>query len=210
MRRSLAVWLAAGAMAVGLAAPIGSARAADEVGGFPVDQLIDAGFIEDTRAWLEVPVVRLTITAQNERRGEISAQEIEARDAAWVKERESDHQPFVASVLSNPLSTYLTRIQARSLGLIAEIIVVDNLGLNAGQSAVTGDYWQGDEAKFKKTFAVGANAVFLDEAEFKDDTATWRAQLNMTVHSEDGAPIGAATVEVNLTELARRRAALTN
>ena len=72
-----------------------------------------------------------------------------------------------------------------------------------GQSAITGDYWQGDEGKFQKTYPVGADAVFIDEAEFHDGTGTWRAQLNMTI-AKNGKAIGAITVEINLTELQRR------
>ncbi len=194
---------------VALGFPV-AASAQQRFMGFTAEELIDAKFVEETRGWLEVPVVRMTVESQNARRGEISAEEIEARDQVWRKEREQQDQPFVASVLSNPLSTYLTRIQARSIGLYSEIIVVDDVGLNAGQSAITGDYWQGDEAKFQKTFEVGRNAVFIDEPELNEATATWRAQLNLTLHSEAGEPIGAATVEVNLTELSRRRAFIGN
>ncbi len=84
---------------------------------------------------------------------------------------------------------------------------MDDKGLNVGQSAITSDYWQGDEAKFKKTYPAGQNAVFIDAPEYREGSDTWHAQLNLTVHGQDGAAIGAATVEVNLTELARRRAA---
>ena len=107
-------------------------------------------------------------------------------------------------MLSSPLSGYLTRIQANSLGLYSEIFVIDAKGLNAGQSAITSDYWQGDEAKWQKTFKVGHDAVFIDDPEFNKETGTWRAQLNMTL-AKDGNAIGSLTVEINLTELERRR-----
>lgn len=194
-----------GAICLLAGAVSGPAMADQTVSGFTVSELIDERFIETCREWLEVPVLRMTVENQNLRRGEVSPERIEELDQAWRKERESDHQPFVAAVLSNPLSTYLTRIQARSLGLYSEIIVVDDVGLNAGQSSVTGDYWQGDEDKFTRTFGEGAGAVFIDQPELNEETATWRAQLNMTLHDAAGAPLGAATVEVNLTELARRR-----
>lgn len=98
-------------------------------------------------------------------------------------------------------------VQAGALGLFTEIFVVDANGLNVGQSAITGDYWQGDEAKFQNTFPNGPDAVFIDEAEWDEDRRIWRAQLNLSIPSEDGTrAIGAATVEVNLTELQRRSA----
>lgn len=186
----------------------GPASAQTQVEGFAVDELLTAAFIEETRQWLEVPVVRLTIDSRNARAGDIDQTEIDRLDKQWRAERATDDQPLITSVLSSPLSSYLTRIQANALGLYSEIFVVDKNGLNAGQSAITSDYWQGDEAKFKNTYEVGADAVFIDEPEFNEESATWRGQLNLTVHSEAGEPIGAATVEVNLTELARRRLAL--
>jgi len=169
--------------------------------------LIDKAFIAETMKWLEVPVMRLTVEARNAEAQDIDQARIDELDLIWRAETKVDDQPIITSVLSSPLSSYLTRIQANSLGLYSEIFVMDRNGLNAGQSAITTDYWQGDEAKFQKTYDVGANAIFIDDAEFNDGSATWRAQLNLTLHSESGEPIGAATVEINLTELARRRAA---
>ncbi|CAN0602134.1 unnamed protein product, partial [Ectocarpus sp. 12 AP-2014] len=116
--------------------------------------------------------------------------------------------PLISATLSTPLSSYLTRIQASALGLYTEMFIVDAKGLNVGQSAITGDYWQGDEAKYENTFLVGPDAVFIDEAEWDEDWQIWRAQLNLSIPNEDGTrAIGAATIEVNLTELARRQRA---
>ena len=82
---------------------------------------------------------------------------------------------------------------------------MDAKGLNVGQSSITGDYWQGDEAKYQKTFPTGADAVFIDDPEWDDERKIWISQLNLTLADEDGkTPIGVATVEVNLTELMRR------
>ena len=167
---------------------------------------MDDAFIAQTREWLANPIVPLSINAQNELRGNLSQAEIDALDQQWVTERESNDKPLISATLSAPLSIYLLRVQAKTLGLYTEIFVMDANGLNVGQSSITGDYWQGDEAKFQKTFPNGANAVFLDEPEWDGDRKIWVAQLNLTIADEAAKPIGAATVEVNLTELARRAA----
>lgn len=170
----------------------------------PSSSIIDDAVMDQVRAWLLVPVVYLTLDAQNERYASVGSADISRLDAQWMSEREADVQPLIASTLNNPLSTYLTQVQAASAGLFTEIFVIDAKGLNAGQSSITSDFWQGDEAKFQKTFDVGAGAIFVDEPEFHSATGTWRAQANLTIQNASGTPIGAATVEVNLTELARR------
>ena len=172
----------------------------------PSSDLITEETMANIRQWLLVPVVFITLNAQNERYKALSQAEIDRLDSDWRKEREASAQPLIASTLNNPLSTYLTQVQANSAGLFTEIFVIDAKGLNAGQSSITSDFWQGDEAKFQKTYDVGAGAVFIDEPEFNADTSTWRAQANLTLQDTTGKPIGAATVEVNLTELARRAA----
>lgn len=172
----------------------------------PSTDLIDNRIVDGIRGWLANPVVEMTVEAQNKRYAHLDEAAIDVLDKQWRAERKSDDQPLIAAVLSGPLSSYLTQIQAASGGLYTEIFVMDDKGLNVGQSSVTSDYWQGDEGKFQKTFPQGAEAVFVDEAELNDGTKTWRAQVNLTVVNGEKAPIGAVTVEVNLTELARRRA----
>lgn len=175
-----------------------------ELPGDP-NALITDEVIRDIREWLANPVVALSITSQNKLRTNMTQDEIDAADQQWRAEREAEDQPLVAAILTNPLSSYLTQIQARSGGLFAEIFVMDSVGLNVGQSSITSDFWQGDEAKFQNTYPNGADAVFIDEAEYNEGSDSWRTQLNMTMSDADRQPIGAVTIEVNLNELARRR-----
>ena len=75
-------------------------------------------------------------------------------------------------------------------------------GLNVGQSDPTSDYWQGDEAKWKKTFKVGPNAVHVSEAEMDDSTQMLQSQASVTITDPaTGKAIGAITVGINLNEL---------
>jgi hypothetical protein len=166
--------------------------------------MLDKALIDGIRGWANTPVVHLTLEERNRKNATLDQAKIDALDKQWRAEREKSDQPLITAVLSSPLSGYLTRIQANSLGPYSELFVIDAKGLNAGQSAVTSDYWQGDEAKWQKTFPVGADAVFIDKPEFHKETGTWRAQINLTL-AKAGQAIGAITVEVNMTELERRR-----
>lgn len=168
--------------------------------------LIDSTVISELRSILAARLVELSIETQNRLYGQLPQAEIDRLDKQWRSEREASDKPLIASTLSNPLSTFLTRQQSNSVGLYAAIFVMDRNGLNVGQSAITGDFWQGDEAKFKKTFNVGTDAIFVDEPEYVAEFDIWIAQVNMTIASrKNGQAIGSATFDVNLNELARRR-----
>lgn len=192
--------LAAAAVCV-LISPASAESAKPDVQG-----LITASVVEEMREWIETDIVRISIGAQNERLQKLPQEQIDALDAQWRAERESDDKPLIAATLSNPLSVYLTRLQGKSLGLYAEIFVMDHNGLNVGQSSITGDFWQGDEAKFQKTYDVSGDALFIDEPEWDDENKIWRGQVSFTITDNDES-IGAVTMEVNLTELQRRVAA---
>ena len=178
---------------------------ADQSPPMRAEQLIDSAAIQTLREWIANPIMALSINAQNARHAKLTNDQIEQLDKQWRNEREAQDQPLIAATLSSPLSIYLLRIQALSNGAYNEIIAMDNRGLNVGQSATTSDYWQGDEAKFQKTYEVGPDAVFIDEPEFDEKTKCWNAQVNLTVTDPDTKrKIGAITVQVNLTELQRR------
>lgn len=173
----------------------------------PSPQLITPPLLQSIRDWSSTSVVRLTLAELNRRQVDLDQTSIDALDKQWRAETKAEDQPLITAVLSSPLSGYLLRIQAASAGLFTELFVITAKGLNAGQSSVTSDYWQADEAKFQKTYDVAADAVFVDAPEFHEATATWRSQINMTLTDQAGAKIGALTAEVNLTELERRAAA---
>jgi hypothetical protein len=79
---------------------------------------------------------------------------------------------------------------------------MDGKGLNVGQSDITSDYWQGDEAKWRKTFLVGPEAVFVDAVEKDESTQMLQSQVSVTIKDPtSGEPIGALTLGINLNAL---------
>lgn len=171
----------------------------------PQKSLITPVVLGDIRDFLKGEIVSLSVKNQNVKYNTLTQEQIDALDQQWRAETKQDDQPLISATLTNPLSAYLTRVQAHSVGLYSEIFVMDKNGLNVGQSSISSDYWQGDEDKFQKTFPVSGNAVFIDEPELKEGLGVWCVQVNLSLaDQETGDVIGAATVEVNLTELERR------
>ena len=58
---------------------------------------------------------------------------------------------------------------------------------------------QGDEGKWKKTYLVSANAVFIDEVE--EDGGVMVSQTNLTVARANGFRLGAVTIGINVDAL---------
>lgn len=171
--------------------------AAEEAHVAPVTAFVQ----EKVIPWLSDPVVIAAIKAQNEKNAGLSQADVDALDQTWRAEVESADKPMIDAVLGNELSKFLQQKQAEAEGTIAEVFVMDAKGLNVGQSDVTSDYWQGDEDKFSKSFGVGKDAIFVDEAEKDESTQALQSQASVTISDESGAPIGAITIGVNLDAL---------
>lgn len=140
-------------------------------------------------SWLNNPIVVDAIKAQNEAHTALNEDEIIALDQKW---RAGD-TGLINATLSNALSQYLQNVVEQGGGLYSEIFVMDNKGLNVGQSAKTSDYWQGDEAKWQKTYGSGHEAMHLGDVEFDESSQTYQVQLSTTV-SDGGTVIGAVTI----------------
>ncbi|MDW3206642.1 MAG: PDC sensor domain-containing protein [Alphaproteobacteria bacterium] len=154
-------------------------------------------YIENA-TWIQDSVVTSAVEAQNEKHAGLSDADIEALDQKWRAEKDAGSGPMISEVLANDLSAWLKQKKDESNGLIAEVFVMDNKGLNVGQSDPTSDYWQGDEAKFQQTFGVGPDGQLIDEVEFDDSSESFISQVSRTITDASGAPIGAVTIGINV------------
>jgi len=162
-------------------------------------QAINAQVVPQIRAFLTDSRVTDAVNNQNTRHGGISQTRIDQLDKQWRAETATGSGKLIRSTLDNDLSAYLVTIQEASQGLFSEIFVMDNKGLNVGQSGITSDYWQGDEAKWQKTYGKGPDAILIDDVEFDESSQTFQSQVSLpVVDSISGEVIGAVTVGVNM------------
>lgn len=152
--------------------------------------------------WLQDPAIINAIKAQNDAKAGITQAQIDALDKQWRAQTAAPSRPMIDAVLKNPLSAFLQGKAQASNGLYSEIFVMDNHGLNVGQSEITSDYWQGDEAKWQKTFSAGAGSMHISEVEQDESTQTYQSQLSLPViDPASGAVIGAITIGINVEAL---------
>ena len=188
-----------GAVALGLAGlSVSAAAIASEPHVAPMRTFAQ----ETVQGWVANDVVVQAIRQQNEKHAGLTQEQIDAMDKQWRAETGAASQPLISGVLANELSKYLADAKAESGGLVTEVFVMDNKGLNVGQSDVTSDFWQGDEAKWQKTYKVGPGALFIDEVEEDESTQTFQSQLSMSIiDPATGEVIGAITVGVDVGAL---------
>jgi len=143
-----------------------------------------------------------SVKEQNKLHASLAQSDINDLDETWREETNSGSGALINSVLGKPVSVYLSNALEEQQGLISEIFVMDNRGLNVGQSGLTSDYWQGDESKWQKTFNVGPDAVHVSDVEFDESSQTYSAQVSMSITDPDtNTVIGAATFGVDAEAL---------
>jgi hypothetical protein len=157
-------------------------------------------FESSIKVWLSDPAVIKAVKAQNKMHAAMSAADVEAADQKWRAEKKAGGGAMIKDVLGNDLSQYLKAKRDGSGGVAFEMFVMDNKGMNVGQSDGTSDYMQGDEAKWQKTYSVGPNAVYVDEVEYDADSKTYQSQMSATI-SDGGKAIGAITIGINVQKL---------
>lgn len=172
--------------------------------------LAEDDYVAAARAYVEQHVVPVlseavvvdAINAQNAKFAGLKQADIDALDQKWRAEVEAADKPMIDEALASPLSKFLVEQREKSGGVITELFVTDDKGLNVGQSDPTSDYWQGDEAKWQKSFQGGPGAIFVDDVEKDESTQQLQTQVSATiVDPKTGAAIGAVTVGINVDGL---------
>jgi hypothetical protein len=160
---------------------------------------IKAYIESNIRVWLASEEIINAVDQQNIDHLGITDEEIERLDQRWRTERLRPAGSLISSIMNNQFSAFLRGIKAASGGVITEIFVMDNVGLNVGQTNGTGDLMQGDEDKWQKTYLVSADAVFIDAVEEEDGMNI--AQVSLTVARPNTARLGAITIGINVDAL---------
>lgn len=149
------------------------------------------------KPWLSDAAVVDAVKKQNVDYAKLTNFEINTLDNGWIARTD---KKLIESKMNNPLSDFLRRKKEAAKGVIFEIFVFDGKGLNVGQTDLTQDFNQGDEAKYWKTYQVGPDAIFVDKVEL--DKGRNISQASLTIKDPGtGKPIGAVTIGIDVDKL---------
>ena len=141
------------------------------------------------------PIIVVAVKAANAE-GKTLAQ-IQARDAKWQSTPGFD--AGMQAIMDSECGKHL-RALMETLPYLSEVFVMDNQGANVAMSDKTSDYWQGDEAKFKESYAGGAGATHVSDVKFDDSSQTYSVQVSVPVRDGDTV-IGAITFGIDVDKL---------
>jgi hypothetical protein len=126
-----------------------------------------------------------------------SLDQIKEMDGKWLAH--AGVADYMQALMDSECGKYLSKGQKDS-PYLSEVFVMDNQGANVAMTNKTSDYWQGDEAKFQKSFAEGKGAVFVDDVKFDDSSQTYLVQVSVPV-MDGGKAIGAITFGVDVDKV---------
>jgi hypothetical protein len=177
---------------------LGTAAARPAVAG-PLTDADREQLVALAKAVAADPAVVAAVRSQNARR--VPLAEIQQVDRLWTAAQGVDAR--MQALMGNTCARALKQAQADHPE-IAEAFAMDNQGANVCMTNRTSDYWQGDEAKWVKSFDEGRGAVFVDAPKFDDSAGGYLVQVSVPVMA-GGKAIGAVTVGVSLDRIATQR-----
>lgn len=150
-------------------------------------------------AWVENPIVIKALRSQNAAHATLNEADILELDNQWRAEVGATDTPIQSTVMSRPISKFLVEKQLASNGIVSEVFVYDMVGLNVGQSGITSDYWQGDEAKYQETYGKGSGSIHISEVELDESTGAYLVQVSSAISDpKTGDLLGAVTFGINI------------
>ncbi len=181
-------------MAVSLIFAANAAMAAEDARLKKVEDYV----VANIKPWLGDPKVVDAVKAQNVADSKLKSADIDKMDIGWL---ERTDKKLIDSRMNNDLSTFLRKKKETLGNVVLEIFAFDNKGLNVGQTDLTEDYNQGDEAKYWKTYGVGPDAIFVDKIG-PDGGKPNISQASLTIKDPaSGQAIGAVTVGIDVDQM---------
>ena len=159
---------------------------------------VEAIFDERIRPLLKHSRIVTALDAQSRVNETVTDEDIARRDRQWRAEVGQAVQPMISGELGRDISAFLQVVQEASKGLFTEIYLVDRSGLNAGQSAVTTDYYQGDEAPFQQTLGAAVSDLYIGPIEYDASSGYFQVKVSSVVMNPDGKLVGMITVGVDV------------
>ncbi|HYN22681.1 MAG TPA: PDC sensor domain-containing protein [Thermoanaerobaculia bacterium] len=171
--------------------------AAQPAGTENLDAVI-AAEVKQIRTWAQDATLVDAVSKQNALK--IPLARIRSIDISW--QTETANNPRMQALLKNPCAKRLQALTASRPGY-REAFVMESQGALVCITRKTSDYWQGDEAKWQKSFAEGRGELFIAEPELDESTGVKLIHISVPI-MEAGKAIGVLTLGIEHDLLVQR------
>jgi len=138
--------------------------------------------------WANASALGEAVEAQNRKKRTL--EKIQQIDAAWTAG--GDLGGLDRELLENACAKALDSFMTATTGF-REGFVMDDLGALVCMTQRTSDYWQGDEAKWQRSFDEGRGGVYVGAPAWDESANSMLVQISVPIMS-DGRAVGALTV----------------
>lgn len=161
-----------------------------------IEQLV-TGFYQ---RWEETDNWRNQLLTYKKTRPVYSDEMIALTDKAWMNAFQHRDDSVLFKLTDVDLGKKLHAIKAASAGVITEIILVDERGLNLAVSDMTSDFYQGDETKFILAKKLTANQYFVDEIAYDASTRLFQVNVSFPLFDRKNSarPLGFMIIGLNV------------
>jgi hypothetical protein len=156
--------------------------------------------VKEMKVWLQNDVIAKTLISQNEKSSLLSPTDMKILENSWHSEKRKTKRPLMEKVLENDLAKYLKTLKENSEGLFTELIIIDAYGLNAGQTIVSENYWQGETQKWKNTLGSRSYGTYISELGFDYNTEFFQVEVAFIITQND-EPIGVFYAGVDIDQI---------
>jgi len=156
--------------------------------------------VNEMKLWMKNDIVLKTLRKQNEKHALLSQTDKKILNDTWNGERRKNKKPLMNRVLENDLSKLLRTIKEDSVGVFTEIIIIDAYGVNAGQSMISEDYWQGGNKKWENTLGSRSYGTYISDLGFDYNTEFFQVEVAFIV-TEDDEPIGVIYAGIDVDQI---------
>ena len=161
----------------------GSTTASDEMKTFACEKLAPL---------CTNPVFVAEVAAQNAKG--LTLERIKQTDEAWIAAE--DELAIHGELLGNACAAEIKKV-CKQVPALTEVFVMDNQGANVGQNALTSDYWQGDEPKWRNSFNGGEGGVDISKPKLDKSSGSVDQKVSLPIIDASGNVIGAVCFGVN-------------
>jgi hypothetical protein len=163
---------------------------------------VEAYAREFVKTFVDDAMLHAVVRESTKSHSKLAWNEARELDRRWRNElADGTRDGLVDAIAANALSKWLKEQMAGAEnGAVTEILIIDGLGWNIGQTEPTADFFQGDELQWQDILPNSADAIAVSELEDNGESGRTLAVVSLPI-ADGEVNIGVVTLGVDVSKL---------